>query len=280
MSGALKNTQERSVTESSTQYAEAEREGAGRSSSAAHPAREGLSLRAQDALHHRATPYGNYKNYYTFRPASTSSSTTDSIPDPTDLDQRLRLLDSTLFRDKTVLDLGTNAGKISHDLTKHFEPRRVLGVDIDQVLVRDANRIATDQQLLARGLSFELGDFMQPGWLEQLSAREGAGTFDVVLLFSVTKWLHLHHGDEGMLRLFSSLHSFLPEGGVVVIEPQERENYARAVKKNKDLRPVFKTIEHWPPFESEMTAAGFKLEQRIERVEGGFSRPLLVWRKH
>lgn len=145
-------------------------------------------------------------------------------------------------------------------------------------MIEDAKRIAKEQGL-TEGLRFELGDFMQDGWLEGLSEREGAGKFEVVLLFSVTKWLHLHHGDEGMMRLFRSLHTFLPPGGIVVIEPQERENYARAVKKNKDLREVYKTIEIWPPFENEMLGVGFKLEQRIERVEGGFSRPLLVWRK-
>jgi len=154
----------------------------------------------------------------------------------------------------------------------------VLGVDIDEILIEDARRIAKEQGL-DRGLRFELGDFMQEGWLEALSEREGQGKFEVVLLFSVTKWLHLHHGDEGMMRLFKSLYSFLPQGGVVVIEPQERENYARAVKKNKDLREVYKTIQFWPPFEVEMSSVGFKLQQRQERVEGGFSRPLLVWRK-
>jgi len=51
------------------------------------------------------------------------------------------------------------------------------------------------------------------------------------------------------------------------------------VKRNKDLRDVFKRIELRPPFEREMQGAGFALEQHIEREEGGFSRPLLVWRK-
>lgn len=246
------------------------------SSSSAPP----LSARAKDALHHRATPYGNYKNYYTFRPASTSTTNRDepSPPATSSIDQRLQLLDSSMFKGKRVLDLGTNAGKISHDLKAEFEPQEVLGVDIDEVLIADATRIAREQGL-DEGLRFELGDFMRDGWLDELSEREGGGRFDVVLLFSVTKWLHLHHGDAGMLRLFKSLHDFLPPGGIVVIEPQERENYARAVKKNKDLRDMYKTIEIWPPFERECSQVGFTLDRRIERVEGGFSRPLLVWRK-
>ncbi|GAA6007910.1 hypothetical protein JCM11491_006535 [Sporobolomyces phaffii] len=239
-----------------------------------------LSSRAKDALHHRATPYGNYKNYYTFRPASTYTSdpSTPAPPPASAIDQRLELLSPSLFKGKRVLDLGTNAGKISHDLRTSFDPEEVLGVDIDQVLIEDSKRIAKEQGL-EDGLRFELGDFMQEGWLEQLGEREGRGNFEVVLLFSVTKWLHLHWGDDGMRRLFASLYDFLPTGGVVVVEPQERENYARAVRKNKDLKAVYRTIQFWPPFETEMSEVGFKLEQRIERVEGGFSRPLLLWRK-
>ncbi|GAA6061112.1 hypothetical protein JCM10212_006143 [Sporobolomyces blumeae] len=257
-----------------------------------------LSSRARDALHHRATPYGNYKNYYTFRPASTSTPTSSLEPQGTstpstnepsqpgvdlsdDLDQRLQLLGPDPFRGKRVLDLGTNAGKISIDIRTRFDPASVVGVDIDPILVDDAKRIACESNLGNDDrVSFEVGDFMQPEWFAQLEERSRAHPrFETVLLFSVTKWLHLHHGDAGMIRLFESLYSYLPSGGVCIQEPQERENYGRAVKKNKDLREVYKSIAIWPPFDKEMQDAGFALEKRIERVEGGFSRPLLVWRK-
>ena len=66
------------------------------------------------------------------------------------------------------------------------------------------------------------------------------GAFDVILLLSITKWLHLHHGDAGLRRLFQRLANALPEGGMLIIEPQEQANYKAAVKKNKDLRPMFK----------------------------------------
>lgn len=64
--------------------------------------------------------------------------------------------------------------------------------------------------------------------------------FDVILLLSITKWLHLHHGDVGLRKLFKRLANALPTGGLLVVEPQERDNYRAAVKKNKDLRPMFK----------------------------------------
>lgn len=96
---------------------------------------------------------------------------------------------------------------------------------------------------------------------------------------SITKWLHLHHGDAGLLRLFQSLFDFLPSSGTLVVEPQEWENYKKAVGKNKLLRPVFRSLEMRPDFEEELTGVGFRLVEKIEREEGGFSRPLMVWRK-
>ncbi|CBZ53785.1 putative Bin3 domain-containing protein [Neospora caninum Liverpool] len=54
------------------------------------------------------------------------------------------------------------------------------------------------------------------------------GSFDVVLCFSVTKWIHLHHGDRGILVLFSRLHTLLKPDGILLLEPQDWASYRRA----------------------------------------------------
>ncbi|GAA5874990.1 hypothetical protein JCM8547_002143 [Rhodosporidiobolus lusitaniae] len=230
--------------------------------------------------HRQAWPYGNYRAYYSFRPASSASA--DSPAPPADaLEGRLALLDPSLFRDKRLLDLGTNSGKIPLDALKHLGLARATGVDIDPLLIVDAKVQAKEQGYEAEDprLDFLTGNFMHDGWFSTFEQERGQHQFDVISLFSVTKWLHLHHGDEGMQRLFRALYDFLPVGGIVVVEPQEWDNYKSAVKKNKDLREVFKAIKMRPPFEEEMKEVGFVLETRIEREEGGFSRPLLIWRK-
>lgn len=224
---------------------------------------------------HRETwPYGNYRSYYSFRAGSTGTTA-----DADQLDGRLALLDPALFARQTVLDVGTNAGKVALDVVRHLGASRAVGVDIDPLLIDDANenaKLAAD--VGAEQVDFFQANVMQPGWfdVEREPRLEG---IDVVTLFSITKWLHLHNGDAGMRRLFSSLFAFLPPGGVLIVEPQEYANYARAAKKNKDLRETFRSLEMRPPFETELREVGFRLETRIEREEGGFSRPLLVWRK-
>lgn len=99
------------------------------------------------------------------------------------------------------------------------------------------------------------------------------------LQFSITKWLHLNSGDAGLVALFQSLYDSLPLQGILIVEPQEWDNYKRAVKKNTDLKPVFKGIQMRPPFKDELGSVGFVCEGEIEREDGGFSRPLLLWRK-
>lgn len=180
-------------------------------------------------------------------------------------------------------------------------------------MIDDAQKAALERRLAHDDprVEFRQANVMEEGWFERF--EPSVGKVDVVTLFSITKWLHLHNGDEGMRRLFRSLHAFLPIDGVVIVEreplfcgvicqslhnatrprclsevlahihprpaAQEWDNYKRAVKRNKDLRETFKTLELRPPFDAEMREVGFVLEQQIEREEGGFSRPLLVWRK-
>lgn len=46
--------------------------------------------------------------------------------------------------------------------------------------------------------------------------------------FSITKWIHLNEGDEGIRKLFQRAFETLRTGGVLVVEPQEWETYAKA----------------------------------------------------
>ncbi|GAA5831151.1 hypothetical protein JCM11251_007773, partial [Rhodosporidiobolus azoricus] len=179
---------------------------------------EGVTNSQKNKLNHQnAWPYGNYRAYYTFRPASSSTDPC-SPPRPTvdALEGRLALLDPSLFRDKNLLDLGTNAGKIPLDALQHFGAKSVTGVDIDPLLIEDSKVVAKQRGIAPDDprCRFVAGDFMREGWLTSLW-KEQTEPFDIVSLFSVTKWLHLHNGDEGMDRLFRSLYSLLPVGGAV-----------------------------------------------------------------
>lgn len=106
------------------------------------------------------------------------------------------------------------------------------GIDIDEYLITQAKEIS-QKELAGKDelgrIEFECVDFMtEDGYFENITQQ-----FDTILLLSITKWLHLNHGDEGLKNLFESLFNCLPSGGTLVVEPQEWENYVKAVKKNK-----------------------------------------------
>jgi len=69
--------------------------------------------------------HGNYHNYYAKRSPSS--------PDP-----RLALLPRGFFVGKRVLDVGCNEGYVTLEIAQHSAASEVLGVDLDQELVRRA----------------------------------------------------------------------------------------------------------------------------------------------
>lgn len=50
---------------------------------------------------------------------------------------------------------------------------------------------------------------------------------------SITKWIHLHGGDGGLLEFFRRVYRLLRPGGTFVLEPQEWEGYKSAKRMDR-----------------------------------------------
>lgn len=224
-----------------------------------HPPATELSKAERFKATHLAARHGNYHQYYAkFRA-------------PTVPDERLSILPPDILRNARVIDLGCNAGKLTYEAIAHCGAAASVGVDIDPWLVEQAKAAYPDGPC-----TFEHFDFVDA------SAYTGTalGKFDVVLLLSVTKWIHLNNGDSGMLTLFAHIQSILNEGGYLIVEPQPMSNYARASKKNKELRETYKTIQIRPPFEDELKAQGFERILKVERTKRGLLGPYMFGKKY
>lgn len=51
--------------------------------------------------------------------------------------------------------------------------------------------------------------------------------YDVILCLSVTKWIQLNWGDEGLIRTFKKIFIQLRPGGVFMLEAQPLESYSK-----------------------------------------------------
>ncbi|KAF9649352.1 Bin3-domain-containing protein [Thelephora ganbajun] len=117
------------------------------------------------------------------------------------------------------------------------------------------------QDKFPHNLSFRTAD-----WASQKIPEDDTG-YDVVIAFSLTKWIHIHNGDEGLKKFFERVHAVLNPGGFFVLEPQSWESYA----KTKRMDPTVNNLKLRPEdFQTVLEGIGFVLDHSTGPVgEGG-----------
>lgn len=260
--------------------------------------------------------HGNYHGYYSKRPSNA--------------DPRLALLPPSIFEGKRVLDIGCNEGWVTCEIAQKWGARRVVGVDIDETLVRaawkrrrtvwslqrppsepsddrkrkrepDASGLAarteydyfpasceymfgplpipafeaTEAHKFPHNLSFRAAD-----WVES-SIPEDAEGYDVIVAFSVSKWIHLSGGDSGLIKFFQRVFDALKPGGSFVLEPQPWDSYGKAKRLHPTLKEIGNTLQLKPDnFGRELKKIGFSEAKRLGTPgEGGFKRPVELYTK-
>ncbi|KAH9031972.1 Bicoid-interacting protein 3-domain-containing protein [Lactarius hengduanensis] len=286
--------------------------------------------------------HGNYHNYHGYH-----------YHHPGGHDSRLALLPRDLLTDARVLDVGCNEGWVSCEIGASFSlfvacggsealrllaqsrgARRVVGVDIDDVLVRMAWRrrrtlwshqapfsessssasrtkrkrsplppkppvvdyFPASCQHMFGPLPIPPTDtfhsdtanhkfphnitFRRADWVNEYIPEDEAG-YDVIIAFSVSKWIHLNGGDAGLRRFFERVHATLVLGGAFVLEAQPRESYTKARKLHPTLQENAQTLQLQPEgFETVLCSMGFRHVQMLgEPGKGRFRRPVDLYIK-
>ena len=103
--------------------------------------------------------------------------------------------------------------------------------------------------------------------------------------FSLTKWIHLHNGDEGLKMFFKKIYRSLNPGGIFLMEPQAYNTYKKRSKLTKTIEAHYKVIKFMPDqFESYLLSSevGFREVQHLGQSQGkaqNFNRPIILFRK-
>ncbi|KAL1734092.1 Bicoid-interacting protein 3-domain-containing protein [Schizophyllum commune] len=111
--------------------------------------------------------------------------------------------------------------------------------------------------------------FRTADWTTESIPEDEEG-YDVVLALSVSKWIHLNGGDDGLLALFRKVHSVLHPGGTFVLEPQPWDSYHKAKRMDKRLKETGQNLKLRPDdFEALLRDIGFGPAQHYGAAGSG-----------
>lgn len=119
---------------------------------------------------------------------------------------------------------------------------------------------------------------------EQSLCRDCA-KYDLVLCLSVTKWIHLNYGDQGMRLTFKKIFNQLRPGGKLILELQNWPSYKKKKKMTEQIFENYKSINFSPS-----NFADFLLSQEVgfshyytlgvtQHLSKGFKRPIYLFVK-
>lgn len=246
--------------------------------------------------------YGNYDKYYGYRNGGMFED-----------DPRFSLLSKDMFKGKCVLDIGSNTGQVTVRIAKDFEPKEIIGIDIDNGLVKTAWKVlyrhfvptlAPDGRQFPMSLTFCRGPLNIPpspgGDKDKFpnNVHFVCGNFisddcpleqdkyDVILALSITKWIHLNWGDDGIKKFFQKVHSYLKDGGCLILEPQPFSSYKRKKRLTETIHKNYNSIQLQPSkfhdylMSAEVGFAKHRLLGTTLNKSLGFRRPLHLYMKH
>ncbi|XP_030376005.1 probable RNA methyltransferase CG1239 [Scaptodrosophila lebanonensis] len=230
--------------------------------------------------------YGNYKNYYGKR-----------FLDNVFHDIRLDVIDThkELFKDKILLDIGSNTGHLTIEIAKRYGVKSLVGLDIDRKLIKIAQtqlnilkqkENATTSKRAENKFPFNV-KFIYGNYVldDDVLLEVQRPKFDVILCLSVTKWIHLQFGDAGLKQAFRRMFLQLLPGGKLILEPQAFQNYKRRKAITEQIRQHYNAIKFFPTEFTEYLLSpevGFSKMELMgvpKHCEVGFTRPIQIFHK-
>ncbi|KAL8574871.1 hypothetical protein ACOMHN_044893 [Nucella lapillus] len=249
-----------------------------------------------------AYKHGNYYRYYGYRTPAMAP------------DFRLYYFRREWFEGKDVLDVGCNAGDVTLAVAQLFHPRKIVGMDIDPNLIRIARQnirshqtkanmyqeekfpvstteygpieplpaLTNPSNIFPKNVMFMQGNYVLKSDEELDHVKE---EYDTILALSITKWIHLNHGDDGLKRVFHRIYQQLRPGGHLILEPQTWASYRRRKKLTAKIYENYNKIQLKPnDFATYLTeTVGFCRREYLGQplnASKGFQRPMWLFTKY
>ncbi|XP_040281926.1 RNA 5'-monophosphate methyltransferase [Bufo bufo] len=183
-----------------------------------------------------AAQYGNFPNYYSFHPPETRTSL---LPrgQLLELLQRHGGVEGALL----ALDVGCNTGELSVALYDHLMqpegcPEALTSIhfmccDIDPDLISRA-QTANPRPDAIMFSALDIIDASSLGALYGFLDRFGRSSFHIGFCMSITMWIHLNHGDHGLVEFLNRLKTLCD---FLLIEPQPWKCYRSAARRLRKL---------------------------------------------
>ncbi|KDO27064.1 hypothetical protein SPRG_07775 [Saprolegnia parasitica CBS 223.65] len=123
---------------------------------------------------------------------------------------------------------------MADDLAKVPLDLRTLGIDVDAELIGRANTLVSPSD---PALTFQVADIMEGGRLAALCdaflSETPDKSFDLISCFSITMWIHLNHGDAGLLNFLDLVAAKTTH---LILEPQPYKCYKTATRRLQRLK--------------------------------------------
>jgi 7SK snRNA methylphosphate capping enzyme len=212
-----------------------------------------------------------------------------------DTTDRFQLLDQKWFEGKVCLDLGCSSGLVTIEIAKRYHPKRILGIDLIENLIEEANATLSNQPVLTvptvttfvpRCLKNSIPKKFPNNCqfqCQDILTLVTNGKYDTITCLNVAKWIHLNEGDAGLLKLFWKIWESLTPDGIAILEYQPWKSYVKNRNNSAKSKENFPSLQIRPEqFEEILTEIGFELVSRlgtpVEEAKG-FNRPILLLRK-
>ncbi|WJX26423.1 hypothetical protein P8452_15346 [Trifolium repens] len=161
--------------------------------------------------------------------------------------------------------------------TDHSENAATVSSNVDTKEI--SNEPSSFEQIdLLNIVSFKRENFV-------LSSHPPEKQYDTILCLSVSKWIHLNWGDDGLITLFAETWKLLRPGGIFVLEPQPWKSYESNRAASETTAVNFRNIKFRPQEFQEilLDKIGFRTVEAITSdltgSKTGFNRPILIFQK-